>query len=156
MKYKYAVVVLVLGSLTVAGVVWSQSGTDTYSLRISPSGNTRCSALALLAPPFYKCSNMDVRTGSGKRIGTADWAYNNSILFLSLERDGDVTDYALPAVQELRSGSQAFPSCSAVWVIETTSSEGPQLTIRLGESTLVDSRWPSGCRPNWQGGTMTQ
>jgi hypothetical protein len=154
MRYKYAAAVLAI-TLGVAGVVWSQSGPTLYSLQVLPGGATSCSALNLLSPSFYKCSNMQIVDPSGAPVGTADWGYTNGILVLTLEIDGDVTNYAVPAGQTLTRGTAAYPSCSAEWTIRSDPGYLPEATLHLGEYRSSEERARQGCRPLWRGGTVT-
>jgi len=156
MKRKYMIAALTLLILALAGVVWSQSGPTTYSLTVAPSGYTSCSALALLSPPFYKCSNMQVLNTSGVRIGTADWGYTNGMLLLTLERNGDVVNYSIPAARTFTGGDAAFPACSGKWTIQTNAVDAPQVTIRLTEYRSGGGRTPEGCRARWDEGSVTQ
>jgi hypothetical protein len=156
MKRKYMIVALTLLILALAGVVWSQSGPTTYSLTVARSGYTSCAALALLSPPFYKCSNMLLLSTSGVQIGTADWGYTNGMLLLTLERNGDVMNYSIPATRTLTSGNAAFPACSAEWTIEARAVDAPQVIIHLAEYRSGGGRTPEGCRARWNEGTVTQ
>jgi hypothetical protein len=155
MKRKYMLTVTAV-TLALAGVVWSQSGPSTYSLRVSPGGITSCSALELLAPPLYKCSNMELMNVSGVQIGTADWGYTNHTLLLTIETNGDVKNYAIPATQKLTGGNSAYPSCSAEWIIQTRAIDAPQVSIHLSEYKSGEGRTPQGCRATWDEGTITQ
>jgi hypothetical protein len=155
MKRKYMLTVIAL-TLALAGVVWSQSGPSTYALRVSPGGMTSCSALELLSPPLYKCSNMELLNVSGVQIGTADWGYTNQTLLLTIETNGDVTNYTIPATQMLTGGNTAYPSCSAEWTIQTRTPGAPQVTILLSEYKSGGGRAPEGCRATWNEGTITQ
>jgi hypothetical protein len=156
MKRKYMFAVLTALVLALAGVVWSQSGPAIYSLKVSPSGYTSCSALALLSPPLYKCSNMQLLNTSGVQIGTADWGYTSGMLLLTLERNGDVMNYSIPARRTLTSGNAAFPACSAEWTIEARAVDAPQVIIHLAEYRSGGGRTPEGCRARWDEGTITQ
>jgi hypothetical protein len=156
MKRKYMIATLTALILALAGVVWSQSGPTTYSLKVAPSGYTSCSALALLSPPFYKCSNMQLVNTSGVPIGTADWGYTNGILLLTLEKNGDVMNYSIPATRALTRGNAAFPTCSAEWTIEAEAVDAPQVIIHLTEYRSGGGRTPEGCRARWDEGTVTQ
>jgi hypothetical protein len=156
MQRKYMVALLTVLILALAGVVWSQSGPTTYSLKIAASGYTSCSALALLSPPFYKCSNMQLVNSSGDPIGTADWGYTDGFLLLTLERNGDVMNYSIPATRTLTSGNGAFPNCTAEWTIQTRAMDAPQVTIHLAEYRSGGGRIPEGCRPRWDHGTVIQ
>jgi len=156
MKRKYMISTVAALILALAGVVWSQSGPTTYSLKVSPGGYTSCSALALLSPPFYKCSNMELLNVSGVQIGTADWGYTNGILLLTLERNGDVMNYSIPATRTRTGGNAAFPACSAEWTIQTKAVDAPQVTIHLTEYRSGGGRAPEGCRASWDEGTVTQ
>lgn len=157
MQRKYTVASVLSITFALAGVVWSQSGPAVYALKVSPAGSTSCSALALLSPPFYKCANMEVLNVSGVQVGTADWAYSNGVLVFSLEKNGDVTNYSIPASQTLTGGSPYYPSCSAEWTIQTLkSADAPQVTIHLAEYRSGDGRVYEGCRASWDEGTVTQ
>jgi hypothetical protein len=156
MKYKYTVSSVFALTFALAGVVWSQSGPSLYSLRVSPAGSTMCSSESLLSPPFYKCSNMKLIDVSGVQIGTADWGYTNGTLLLTLEQNGEVSNYAIPATRSLTSGAASSPGCNAEWIIQTKATDGPQVSIRLGEYKTGGSRVPEGCRASWNGGTITQ
>jgi hypothetical protein len=156
MKRKYILTVIAV-TLSLAGVVWSQSGPSIYSLSVSPGGSTSCSALELLSPPLYKCSSMKLFDVSGVQIGTADWGFTNNTLLLTVEKKGDVMNYALPAAQTLTSGNATYPSCSAEWTIQTKlAPDTPEVTIHLSEYKSGGGRAPEGCRASWKEGTIIQ
>lgn len=156
MKRKYMIAAILMAMLALAGVVWSQAGPQTYFMRVSQSGATSCSGVALLSPPLYKCSNMQLLDSSGEQVGTADWGYNNGVLVLSIDEGGDVSNYSIPATQILTGGTAAYPSCSAEWTIMANSGDAPHVVIKLGEYRAGGERAPQGCRASWQVGTVSR
>ena len=156
MQRKRTVTAVLAPTLALAGVMWNRSGSSTHTLHVSPSSATTCSAVALLSPPFYKCSSMKLLNSSGATIGRADWGYNREVLFLTLDANGDVTNYSVPATQTLTRGIATYPVCSAEWIIQTEAGNSLQVTIHLGEYSSGGGRSPQGCRPTWRDGTVTQ